>query len=58
MTTIELQSFNVYLGIALNALFAGLGTGIGIAIGSYLSNNHLLKLPKRLKKLKKIFKKK
>jgi predicted choloylglycine hydrolase len=51
MTTIELSSFNVYLGIALNALFAGLGTGIGIALGSYLSNKHILNLPKRIKKM-------
>ena len=54
MATIELSSFNIYLGIVLNALFTGIGMGMGIAIGTYLSNNHLLKLPKRIRKMLKI----
>lgn len=50
-TTIELQNFNVYLGIVLNALFTGIGMGCGIAIGTWISNNHILKLPKKIKKM-------
>jgi hypothetical protein len=50
MTTINLESFNVYLGIVLNALFVGFGTGAGIAIGTAISKNHILKFPNKIKK--------
>jgi membrane protein DedA with SNARE-associated domain len=51
MATIELGSFNIYLGIVINALCTGIGMGCGIAIGTWISNNHLLKLPKRIRKV-------
>jgi len=54
MATIELGSFNIYLGIVLNALATGIGMGCGIAIGSWISNKHLLKLPKKIRRMLKI----
>lgn len=35
---IQLQSFNVYIGLAIT----GLCTGLGSAIGGYLANKHLI----------------
>lgn len=47
-----LSHLNVYLGIILNALFGGLGTGIGI----YVANKHIIgnsqKLINKLKDIK------
>lgn len=51
MVTIEVSSFNIYLGIILNSLATGLGMGAGIALGTWISNNHILKLPKKIKKM-------
>ena len=48
----NLSSFNVYLALALNGIF----TGLGVAIGSYLANKHIIergqKIVKKIKKIK------
>jgi len=47
---IVLDNFNIYFGIVINAIF----TGLGVAIGTYLADNHIIK---RGKKIIKRFKK-
>ena len=41
---IVLDNFNVYFGIVINAIF----TGLGVAIGTYLANNHIIKHGKKM----------
>lgn len=39
MSSIEITPFNVLLGLAINGIFSGLGTAIGI----YIANKHIIK---------------
>ena len=52
---IVLDNFNIYFGVVVNALF----TGIGVALGSYIANSHVIKnITKLKKKIKKNIKRK
>lgn len=43
---IDLSSLNVYLVLAVNGLFCGLGS----SIGTYIAQKHLIGIPNKLKK--------
>lgn len=53
MTGIELQPFNIYIGLAIVGIF----TGLGNALGQYIVNKHIIKkieaIKKRFTKMKK-----
>lgn len=57
MVTMDVQPWNIYLGLAIVGIFSGLGT----AIGQYLFNNHLKTPTERIiilfKKFVKLFRK-
>lgn len=52
MTTINLDSFNVYIILAVNGLF----TGLGCAVGTYIAQRHIISIPERIRKRLKILK--
>lgn len=41
---VEITSTNLLLGLAINGIF----TGIGVAIGTYLAQNHIIKKAEQL----------
>jgi hypothetical protein len=49
----DLSTFDVYIGLAINGVF----TGLGSALGSYIATKHILermeKLSKRIRRKKK-----
>jgi hypothetical protein len=52
MTTLQITPLSILLGLAINGIFSGLGTAIGI----YIANKHVIatigKLKNKLKKKK------
>ena len=53
--TIDINSYDLYIGLAINGIF----TGLGVAIGTYIANNAVIRHGKKLRKriVKNIFKK-
>jgi len=53
LTSIELSTWNVYIGLAISGIFSGLGTALGI----YFAQRHFIKRGEKLmKRIKRMFK--
>jgi len=42
----NLSAFQVYVALAINGIF----TGIGVALGTYIAQNHIIESSKRISK--------
>lgn len=47
---IIIDNFNTYWAIAVNGIF----TGLGVALGTYIANAHIIERVKQIRKIKRI----